>query len=305
MLKEKGSWRSKAWFRILSIVLLLFLSGIVVWAVIQLAKEIYRSNYTLEVVEYNVQDERFTDDIRMVVLADLHNREFGEENENLLTLVQEQNPDLILCVGDFVIENRKKFDTADKIMQDLVDIAPVYFSMGNHEVHYQMEHPILFEELFESYGVNVLEYEYEDIEIKGQKFRIGGIYGYCVSDDDPDNPRYDPKHSKFLKEYMDTDQFKLLLAHLPLTWLEFDGLETWDIDLTLCGHVHGGLIRIDGIGGVYAPVQGFFPGEVSGEYTSSDGNRRMLLTRGLGSSSFIPRINNVPEIMVVNLGGRD
>lgn len=288
---------------IIKVILALIVLAAVFTAGVFLGMEIYRSNHTLEVVEYTVTDEQITNDVRLVVLADLHNQEFGKENAELLSVVAAQEPDAILCVGDFVIDNVEDTEIPRKCLEDLVKIAPVYFSMGNHEVHHQLQFPVSFAEIFESCGVNVLEYEYEDLVINGQKLRLGGIYGYCVPEEDSENMRYDPKHTKFLKEFMVTHNYKLLMTHIPYTWLELNGLKEWDIDLVFCGHTHGGLIRLDGIGGVYAPVHGLFPGELEGKYESEDGERAMILTRGLGRSTTIPRINNVPEIMVVNLLG--
>lgn len=277
------------------ILIIFFVTGIF------LGFEIHRSNFTLEVSNCTVSNADFTEDVRMVLLADLHNREFGEGNEQLLSLVRQQNPDVICCVGDFVMDKNENIEVAEELIKGLVDIAPVYFSMGNHEVHHQMNFPVDFETIFESCGANVLEYEFEDIEVKGQTLRIGGIYGYCIPENDPENIRYNFKHTDFLKEFMNTENYTLLLTHMPYTWLELDGLEEWDIDLVYTGHAHGGLIRIPKLGGVHAPLQGLFPGKLEGKYESLDGSRVMVLTRGLGTSVIVPRINNVPEVMVVDV----
>jgi predicted MPP superfamily phosphohydrolase len=265
--------------------------------------EVYRSNHTLEVANYTVADERITEPVRMVVIADLHNREFGEKNEALIDLIRQQSPDIICCPGDFVIDKDKNIEVSKELIKELVEIAPVYFSMGNHEVHNQMNFPVDFQAIFESCGANVLEYEYEDVCINGQELRIGGIYGYCVPENDQDNKRYNFKHTDFLKEFMDTEQFTLLLTHMPYAWLELNGLEESDIDLIFSGHTHGGQIRIPQLGRVYAPLHGLFPGRVEGVYTSADESRTLILTRGLGDATIIPRINNVPEVMVVDLTG--
>lgn len=291
--------------KILSILLLIIILGIFFTAGTLLGFEIHRSNYTLEVTNYTVSNEKISEDIRMVLLADLHNREFGEDNEQLLSLVRQQNPDIICCVGDLVMDEDENIEIAKEFIKGLVDIAPVYFSMGNHEVHHQMQFPVDFQSIFESCGANVLEYEFEDLEIKGQELRIGGIYGYCIPEKDAQNDsekgRYNFKNTNFLKEFMNTDGYTLLLTHMPYTWLECDGLEEWDVNLVLTGHVHGGLIRLPKLGGVYAPPQGLFPGDVEGKFESEDGERVMILTRGLGTSVLVPRINNVPEIMVVDI----
>ena len=289
--------------KILSVCLVIVILGVTFTAGTFFGLEVYRSNFTLEVANYTVSDSRIEHDMRMVVLADLHNREFGEDNQELLSLVSEHNPDVICCVGDFVMDKDEDIEVAKTLIQGLVDIAPVYFSMGNHEVHHQMNFPVDFEQIFESYGANVLEYEYEDISIDGQPLRIGGIYGYCIPESDIDNKRYNFKHTDYLKAFTHTDNYTLLLTHMPYTWLELDGLEAWDIDLVYAGHAHGGLIRIPKLGGLHAPLQGLFPGKLEGTYTSADGSRNMILTRGLGTSTIIPRINNVPEVVIVDLIG--
>lgn len=272
---------------------------------IALEREIYRSNETLEVSKYTVTDERITEEIRMVVIADLHNHEFDSGNKMLLSHVEAQSPDMILFVGDAIMDEEEDIEVAKNLMQDLVEIAPVYFSMGNHEVHHQMNFPVSFEEIFQSCGVNVLEYEYEDIEINGQKLRLGGIYGYCVPENNIENKRYNPKHTSFLNNFMDTEQYTILLTHIPYAWLTLNGLEEWDIDLVLSGHTHGGLMKLGNMGSLYAPLQGFFQKETDGRYISEDGDRTLVVTRGLGNSTIIPRLNNVPEIMVVDLKGNN
>lgn len=284
---------------LLCLLVLVFYVGVV------LGKEIYRSNETIEVTRYTVTDDRITEDVRMIVIADLHNHEFGSGNKMLLSQIEAQSPDMILFVGDAIMDEDADIEAAKVLMQELVQIAPVYFSMGNHEVHHQMNFPVLFKNIFESYGVNVLEYEYEDIEVNGQKLRLGGIYGYCVPEKTLDEDRYNPKITKFLEEFMETEYYSVLMTHIPYAWLSLDGLESWDIDLVLSGHTHGGMIKFGDDSSLYAPLQGFLQKEVDGRFDSRDKERTILVTRGLGNSTFIPRLNNVPEIMVVDLKGTE
>ena len=71
-----------------------------------------------------------------------------------------------------------------------------------------------------------------------------------------------------------------------------------DIDLTLCGHAHGGQIQILGHG-LYAPGQGLFPKLTDGLY----GEGKMLLSRGMtnGAKPRIPRICNPCELIILTL----
>ena len=105
----------------------------------------------------------------------------------------------------------------------------------------------------------------------------------------------------FTKAFCDTDRLKLLMCHMPYTWLVHSGLEVWDIDCVLSGHVHGGQLRLPLIGGFWAPDQGWFPGREAGLYRSEDGTRTMVLSRGLGSTEKLPRFNNIPELVVLEI----
>ncbi|MBQ6217774.1 MAG: metallophosphoesterase [Erysipelotrichaceae bacterium] len=263
---------------------------------------LYASKYFLQCSYYTITNDKIEHPFRIVLLADLHNSEFGKNNERLVNKVLEQEPDIILIVGDLINQNEQDLSIALTLLSSLSDSGiPVYVSYGNHEDNYEKQFNIDLKDRYELTGAKVLNFEYEDIVINNQKIRLGGLYGYCLAEKYLASGEARKEEVDFLKEFQDTDLYTILLCHMPVTWIINNSLNEWNCDLVLCGHAHGGQIRIPFIGGLYAPDQGYFCGKEKGLYYSDDQTKIMLLTRGLGSTEKIPRINNIPEIVIIDM----
>jgi len=87
---------------------------------------------------------------------------------------------------------------------------------------------------------------------------------------------------------------------MPDTFIFNGAYSMWNIDLVLSGHTHGGLIRMPFVGGLYAPMQGWFPKYDSGSFRLGD-NMQMIISAGMAGHGIIPRVNNLPEIAVIDL----
>ena len=278
-----------------------WLFEVVLAGAVLIAWGFFSSKYGLETSNYVLSSPKITAPIRVVQLTDLHNSEFGEGNAELIDLVSQQHPDLIVMTGDMLNGREDETEIAASLVRMLTEVAPVYFSYGNHEVTHERMFGRDLTALFEEAGATVLEGTYEDVTVNGQTIRLGGIYGYCLPEKYYATGEAKRWECEFLKEFQNTEDYTLLLAHLPTCWIRNDNLDIWEIDCVLSGHEHGGQIRLPWIGGLYAPDQGFFPGRSSGIYASQDGKRVMVLSRGLGSGVGVPRFNNVPEIVVVDI----
>lgn len=260
------------------------------------------SKLALSVTRFELFNPKLSEPIRIVQLTDLHNSEFGKGNERLIRKVREQQPDLILLTGDMLNQYEERTDVPVNLIRELSQIAPVYASYGNHEQQHEKNYGTDLRAIFTEAGATVLEYDWVDAEIKGQELRIGGIYGYCMAGYYLRTKEAEEQEVAFLDEFCNTDRTKLLLCHMPVAWIAYGSLDYWDADYVFAGHAHGGQVWIPFVGGLYAPDQGWFPGRGEGLFYSKDGEHTLVLSRGLGTSrSKLPRLNNIPEILVLDL----
>lgn len=266
-----------------------------------LVKFLYDSTYSITVTTDHLPAAAISTSLRILQLTDLHNSEFGSNNTRLVSTVRAQSPDLILLTGDLLNSDEERTDIATDLISQLCDIAPVYSSNGNHEIEYQEKYGVDVDELYREAGAVVLEKEYQDITVQNQKIRLGGIYGYCLPGDMGEDW---PEETAFLKEFQNTDQLTILMCHMPVCWMINGSLDAWDVDYVFAGHLHGGEVILPFIGGLYGPDLGWFPGRMEGIFTSEDNEKTLILSRGLGTNEVIPRINNIPEIMVVDIQGK-
>ena len=269
---------------------------------------IYSSYNNLTVNEYTVQSAKMSGSLNFVVIADLHDHSFGKDNQKLVDRVLTQKPDAVLMVGDFINKDSSDYEEFMALVEQLSERVPVYFSWGNHELGYVELHAevdlVTFEKQLTDAGVVVLDKRYQDVEIAGQTIRIGGMYDYAFALDSTNScspDTMDPEVYRFLTEFQESDDiFKLMLAHRPDSFVLGKASQTWDIDLVVSGHMHGGQVVLPFLGGVVGGDQGWFPEYVHGLYQKDKIN--IFITSGLGSSKkALPRFNNPPEIAVLHI----
>ena len=262
------------------------------------------STHALTITTYQLSSNIPTS-LRILQLTDLHNSEFGANNSRLVAAVRAQSPDLILLTGDLLNSDEQRTDIATDLIAQLCESAPVYCSNGNHEIEYQEKYGVDVDELYREAGAVVLEKEYQDIIINDQKIRIGGIYGYCLPGKFLETGEADQEETAFLEDFQNTDLPTILMCHMPVCWMINGSLDEWNVDYVFAGHVHGGEVILPFVGGLYGPDLGWFPGRMEGIFTSENEEKTLILSRGLGTSERIPRFNNIPEIMVVDIQGKD
>lgn len=240
-------------------------------------------NTALMVTEYTVANEEIPiayDGFTIAQVSDLHNAEFGRDNEKLLTLLEETAPDMIAITGDLLDSRRTDLDAAIHFVRKCVDIAPTYYVPGNHEARIPESYAALKAQM-EAVGVIILENKSVTLEKQGTSITVTGLM-------DPDFGLTVPELS--------AENYQVVLSHRP-ELMEF--YAQCGLDLVFTGHAHGGQFRLPFIGGLFAPHQGFFPKYDAGVYTQD--NTFMVVSRGLGNSLFPLRFNNRPELVVVTL----
>ena len=283
-------------------------AGIVLVAVIAIAVfikvEIYISYNSLEAEEYTISSDRINSEVKLALISDLHDHTFGEKNEELVQMLKEQEPDLILMAGDMINDISKDSHVAVELIEQVKDIAPVYYSLGNQEEDYIGRGTSdLLNELKDA-GAIVLDESYQDIQVNGNAIRLGGMYDYAFALDGNNTTTKEsmrPSLYQFLTDFQDTDSYRLMMAHRPDSFIFGDAAKTWEIDLVVSGHNHGGQVILPFLGGIYGGDQGWFPKYVD-EVHHFKKVKNMVITRGLGSGEEkLPRFNNKPEVVMIYL----
>ena len=263
-------------------------------------KESYQD---IKINSYEIYDEKVLSSIKLAIIADLHNYDFGDGNKELVEKILAQEPEVILMVGDMLDRSSGDIERVLDLIDDLSEIAPIYFGMGNHELDWKELYSDSLEKRLEDAGATVVEMNFCDLELNDQKIRIGGLYDYAFNLSHANlknlsEERLEVYH--YLCEYEDTDAFKIMLSHRPDSFIFGDASKAWDIDLVASGHLHGGQVVFPFLGGVYGGDQGWFPEYVHGLYEKDDMN--ILVTSGLSTNKkLVPRWNNPPEIVVLEL----
>ncbi len=273
------------------------LPAVVAAVLIALVIWIAWGNTALELNTYAVTSSRLPqsfDGYRIAHISDLHNAEMGEGNEKLLVMLREADPDMIAITGDLIDSRNTNVEIALQFAQEAMKIAPCYYVSGNHEARVN-EYEELKNGLI-SAGVIILEDAQTEISIEGQTITLIGVNDPSFQTDYLFSDSETVMNSKLTELHTDGEAFTILLSHRPEL---FDAYAEHDVDLVLSGHAHGGQFRLPFIGGVVAPNQGLFPEYDAGIYT--DGNTNMLVSRGVGNSILPFRINNLPEVILIEL----
>lgn len=246
------------------------------------------SNTRIVISEYSLASEKLPesfDSFRIVQLSDIHGKDFSGY---LAEKTTELSPDIIVLTGDMA-DRDTDMNTLDSLLEDLCAIAPVYYISGNHEWGEGLIDRV--SALLEKHGGVYLRNEYLSLSRGEDSILLAGV-------EDP-NGRFDmPSPIEVVRDMREEagDGFCLLLGHRNFWAEKYPGL---DVDAIMCGHAHGGIIRLPFLGGMLGTGFEFFPDYVDGMH--SVGDYQLIISRGLGNSAGIPRFLNNPEIVLLTL----
>ena len=251
-------------------------------------------------VEYYISTPKVEREHSYVVLADLHNKVYGENNTKLLKKIEELQPEGILIAGDILTAKPgKSYQVALDLIRKLASKYPIYYGMGNHETRL-----FLYPEVYGDMGV-CFERDINACGVKLLRNEMVGcddglrIHGLDMKREYYKRFKKYPMEREYLKNTLnkvDKDQFEILLAHNPDYFEEY---AAWGADLVLSGHVHGGMMRLPILGGVVSPAFKLFPKYDGGMFKHK--SSIMILSRGLGMHTIPIRIFNPGELISLKI----
>ncbi len=269
------------------IIAIVFLSSFVLW-----------QNNDIEITEHIYVSSKLPegfDGYKIVQISDLHNKNYYGR---LSKKIERIKPDIVVITGDLIDRRNAKIDTALQLVEQISNIAPVYYVSGNHE-QLSGKYDILKGKLGKP-NVKIIDNSYVVLERNESRIGLMGLADPTIQQKEStyllaDSSYYVENNLNRLFENADTN-FNILLSHRPEYFHIYAKV---GIDLVFSGHAHGGQIRIPFIGGLVAPNQGFFPKYTDGIHRA--GSTSMVVSRGLGNSVLPPRIFNRPELVTVIL----
>lgn len=263
------------------------------------------SNKYLTVTDYEINIKNLPsgfDNYKIALITDLHSSSFGKDNKALLKKLKKEKPDIVLLGGDMISTSDTDYSVFFSLAKKLADLYPTYYVLGNHEQALEEKKLSYICQNIKSMGIKMLDNERvvlkkgsHTINLYGMWFNLR-FYADRSEDSNPQSQYYfdiDTMNDIIGKKQKGVN---ILLTHNPVY---FDTYEKWGADLTLSGHIHGGMVRLPFLGGICSPEKTFFPLYDEGVFEIN--NSKMIVSRGLGNGDMGFRFLNCPELVIVTL----
>ena len=241
---------------------------------------------TTRLNETHFVTDELTAELRVVQVTDFHNIPRTTQVRDIVELVRAAEPDLIAITGDLVNTHNRTLDPARRLLAGLAGIdAPRYFVDGNHD-HWSADHAEVHR-LLEAHGVTILDDEHTVVTGGFGTVSLIGVDDYFTGNGD----------LAAAVDGLPDDGFRLVLTHSPEILPELDA---HGVDYAMCGHTHGGQIRLPFVGAIYQPGGQLFPRISKGAYT--DGDATLYIDSGLGTTGPEFRLFNQSQVTLHRIG---
>lgn len=280
--------------------------AVLVILIIIIALRVVYELHHLRVSEYNLESEKIQKNsgFKFVLLSDLHLRSYGKDNAELVKIIRENKPDYILIAGDMTTASpEKKDDVLFLFLRAICNIAPVFYSPGNHEKHLA-ENEEIFGNRYKMLKAVCNECHIEYLENRSVKLKDNvTLYGLDLDFDKykkRSKARLSKEEIKEKLNSLDETGYNIILAHNPLF---FEGYVEYGADLVLSGHIHGGVVNLAHGKGLISPQVRMFEKYTWGLFEKA--GTKMIVSSGVGTHKVNLRLFNRPEVVVVNINGTD
>ena len=308
--KKQKDNRIKSKSRILAMglkVIIFFLSVLITIAVFALVRG------QMIVVRTYASSSRTPGKVKIAALTDLHGKVRGKKQGRIVSKIKDQDPDIIVYLGDMVERTKvnESKESLRMLTEQLIQIAPVYYVDGNHEQDVHDDDPEVYKSINDELAdIGAVQLDNSIIRLPiGEEGTILNLCGIST------HYYWNDTENELIADLKESDGIKVILCHYPETVLWQEVFKEGGCDLALCGHTHGGLVRVPCRGGLISPEWGWWPPYDLGEYPvytdtsySHYGGEpgsaylgTMIISGGLAGEHGIPRINNPMEISIVGI----
>ena len=261
------------------------------------ASSIIRQSKNLKVRKTTLKFDKLPqnfDNFKIAQVSDVHCDRIGYSDLSFIKKIKDFNPDMIVITGDILDSYNNDMDIAYNILSQLAIIAPCYFVSGNHELRLPKEYEQLINRM-KKLNITYMHNSNLLITKNNESINLVGVEDYNFFKNE-DKLNHRANFIKTLEELYSPNHFNILLSHRPEKFPIYADIK---YDLIFSGHAHGGQWRIPFVGGIFSPSQGFFPKYTNGNYVLK--NSTLIVSQGLGNSSFPIRINNRIELVLAIL----
>lgn len=264
-----------------------------------LSMRIYFDNKVMDISKYEIKSDKIPEEFnkfKIVHLSDFHSYDFGKDNIKIIEKINNEHPDIIVITGDMVNKYDKNFERFLNLAQALSKKYQIFYIVGNHELGLRKEDLNFIIKKLSVFGIKIINNEKIPIIRNNRCINIYGLnvplLFYKIRNKSSDIEEI----VNAVLNKCSEKEYNILLAHNPLY---FETYSKYNVNLTLSGHVHGGMIRLPFIGGLLSPERKLFPKYSSGIYEIN--NKKLVVSRGLGHSKPGIRLFDMPEILSITL----